>query len=231
MQKLDWSLIFTSIPKLLSRIHITFLIVIVATVCGIIIGLVMALFRVYKVPVLRQIAVVYASFIRGTPIIVQLFLIYYGLPVFFNWIFGVDIGRLNKMYFILVTYSLSMGAFFSEIMRSTIEGVGTGQSEAAYSIGMTKLQTFRRIVLPQAALAAVPSLSTSFVSLLQNTSLGYTIGIIDVIGRARTIINISKHTIEPYTAAAIIFVFLSIVFQYVFSFLEKRLSKGRGAVA
>jgi L-cystine transport system permease protein len=111
----------------------------------------------------------------------------------------------------------------SEIIRSAITGVDTGQKEAAYSVGMTNWQTFQRIVAPQALLTAMPSFSVNIIGLLQNTSLGFTIGLVDVIGKVRAIGIRTYHVLEGYVAAAIIFIVLSIILNKIFSITENRL--------
>jgi amine acid ABC transporter, permease protein, 3-TM region, His/Glu/Gln/Arg/opine family len=100
------NLIFQYIPQLLSRLHITLLIVLSATVIGLGFGIILALFRVYKVPVLNQISIVYISFMRGTPILVQMFIVYYGLPMLLMKI-GININRWDKLYFVIITYGLN----------------------------------------------------------------------------------------------------------------------------
>ncbi len=218
----DARMILRYLPALLSRVHITLTIVILATAAGLVLGTVVALIRMGRIPVLSQIAAVYLSFMRGTPIIVQLFIVYYGLPAALNS-FGIDINQWDKFYFIVIAYSLNEGAFLSEIIRGAITGVDVGQGEAAYSVGLTKWQAFRRIVAPQALLTALPSFSVNIVMLLQNTSLGFTIGLVDVMGEVKAISQREQHLTEGYIAAAIIFVALSLILQRLFTLVEKRL--------
>jgi len=217
----DFSLIFKDLPLLLSCLYITLLIVIFATVIGLILGIVLALFRLYKIPILSQLATIYISFNRGTPIIVQLFIVYFGLPNVLLSI-GIDINRWDKLYFVIITYGLNAAAFMSEIIRASITSVDIGQTEAAYSVGMTRLQTFYRIVAPQSILIALPNLGTSFLGLLQDTSLAFTIGIIDVMGKAKAIGATTYHSIEAYIAAAIIFLVLGTLLEKGFTIIEKK---------
>jgi len=217
----DFKLIFKDLPQLLSCLHITLLIVVSATVIGLILGIVLALFRLYKIPILSQLATIYISFNRGTPMIVQLFIVYFGLPSVLL-IIGIDINRWDKLYFVIITYGLNAAAFMSEIIRASILSVDFGQTEAAYSVGMTRLQTFSRIVAPQSLLIALPNLGTSFLGLLQDTSLAFTIGIIDVMGKAKAIGATTYHSIEAYIAAAIIFLVLGTLLEKGFILIEKR---------
>ncbi len=215
----DFKLVIEYFPQILSRLHITLIIVITATLFGVILGTLIALIRIHRIPVFNQTACVFVSFIRGTPIIIQLFIVYFGLPMVLLKI-GIDIVRWDEFYFVLVTYILNASAFLSEIIRAAIQGVDVGQSEAAYSVGLTKFQTFYRITAPQALATALPSFSANTVNLLQNTSLGFTIGVIDLIGKVKAIGVRTYHTVEGYIGAAIIFVILSLALQKLFNYLE-----------
>jgi L-cystine transport system permease protein len=196
--------------------------VVIATSIGIVLGAVNAAIRINKIPVLNQLTVAAISFLRGTPIIVQLFLVYVGVPVLLQRI-GINATRWSKFIFINITYALNTSAFLSEIIRGSLASVDPGQREAALSVGLTGWQAFRRIVVPQALLIALPSFSVSILSLLQNTSLGFTIGFVDMVGQVRAIGNRTYHIFEGYVDAAIIFVIISIILNRVFGIIEKQL--------
>lgn len=219
---LNPGLVLAYFPALLSRLHITLLLVLLATFIGIVLGAMIALLRIYKIPVCNQFSAVYISFMRGTPILVQMFIVYYGLPAVFLLI-GININRWDKLVFIILTYGLNMAAFMAEIIRAAILSVPVGQIEAAYSVGMTRIQTFRRIVAPQALLAALPSLGINIVSLLQDSSIAFSLGIIDVMGKAKVIGASTYHTLEGYAGAAIIFLILCILLEKGCSILEKKM--------
>jgi len=218
----DIKLVFEYFPQILSKLPVTLAIVVFATLAGVVLGTLIALIRINKIPVLHQSALVFVSFMRGTPIIVQLFIVFFGLPVLLKKV-GINANNWNTIIFVIVTYGLNLSAFMSEIIRSAITGVDTGQKEAAYSVGMTNWQTFQRIVAPQALLTAMPSFSVNIIGLLQNTSLGFTIGLVDVIGKVRAIGIRTYHVLEGYVAAAIIFIVLSMVLIKLFSITENRL--------
>ncbi|MDR0998438.1 MAG: amino acid ABC transporter permease [Treponema sp.] len=211
-----------SFPLILSRLPVTLSIVVIATGLGLILGTVAAVIRINKIPVLNRIVLAGISFLRGTPIIVQLFVVYFGLPVLLK-LAGINAARWSKLIFVNITYSLNISAFLSEIIRGALNGVDPGQREAALSVGLTGWQTFRRIIAPQSLLIALPSFSVSILNLLQNTSLGFTIGIVDMVGQVRAIGTRTYHVIEAYVDAAIIFVVLSFILNYLFSLVEKRL--------
>jgi L-cystine transport system permease protein len=216
------NLVFQYIPQLLSRLHITLLIVLCATVIGLVFGIILALFRVYKVPVLNQISIVYISFMRGTPILVQMFIVFYGLPMLLMKI-GININRWDKLYFVIITYGLNAAAFKAEMIRAAIVNIPIGQVEAAYSVGMTKLQAFSRIIAPQSVIIILPTLGITLVGLLQDTSLAFTLGIIDVMGKVNSIAANTYRSLEGYVSAAIIFFVLSILLEQLFSRIEKKL--------
>ncbi len=212
-----WEYVVSFFPKILSALPITLLIVVVASMIGMSLGLLIAFLRIEKVPVLSQISRVFVSFIRGTPILVQLFLVFYGLPILFP-----SLANLNKIDYVYITYGLNTAAFFSEIFRSSILSVPASQKEAAASVGLTKIQTYWRIILPQAVRIALPTTGTMIVNLLQDTSLAFSLGVIDVIGKVRALGALTYHSLEGYFIAAIIFVVLSIILEQLFAWLGRR---------
>lgn len=218
----DPATVILYLPRLLSKLPITLLIVIAAWFSGMALGLVLACVRLYRVPVLNQATAVYISFMRGTPIIVQMFLVYYGLPMLMAAV-GIDINRWDKLFFVIVTYGLHTAAFHAEIFRAAIAAVPRGQAEAAYSVGLSPVQTIWRIVAPQAVLVAVPNVGNALSHLLQDTSLAFTIGIIDVMGEVRAIGSNTHRMLEGYAGAALIFLVLTLLLEKSFSRLERTL--------
>ncbi|MDR2070799.1 MAG: amino acid ABC transporter permease [Treponema sp.] len=216
----QWRFVWEYLPKILRALPTTLLIVLVGTAAGLVLGLIIAMIRIERVPVLRQIAVVYVSFIRSTPVFVQMFIIFYGLPMLFMLV-GINIIRWNVLFFVFVTYGINYSASMSEIIRSSVLSVGESQWDAAYAAGMTKLQTYFRIILPQCVVIAVPSFGTSMVMLLQDSALAYMLGVIDVIGQVKTLAVSTAHSLEGYFVAMILFIILSIILEKVFGFLEK----------
>ncbi len=221
----SWDRFLSSIPQILPYLTVTFKIVAAATAAGVLIGILVAFVRIYKTPVLYQICTVYISFMRGTPMLVQIFLILYGLPALLDPIFGSNIGRTwDKIYFAYVTFILNQGAFLSSIFYSAIKSVPIGQTEAGYSIGLTGFQNFTRIVLPQALKTALPPFGTDFIGLFQNVSLVATIGVIDIMGRAISIGSATSHALEPYLFVALIYIIISLLMRYAFAKADHKLS-------
>ncbi|QHW33382.1 amino acid ABC transporter permease [Paenibacillus rhizovicinus] len=220
--KFDISYVFTFFPKLLSTLQTTLLIAGGALLAGLIFGFIAALPRLYKVPVLQRLSQLYASFFRGTPILIQLFLFYYGLPEVLKLI-GIDISRAPVLLFVIVTYGLHTGAYVSETIRSAVASVDRGQVEAAYSVGMSGYQAFTRIVMPQALAIAVPVLSNVILALLKDTSLAFSLGVMEMTGKTSSLATLTNHFVESYISLALIYLVISIVLERLLLVLEKRL--------
>lgn len=220
----DGSLIFTFILKLLGHLDVTFEILVVSMFFGLFAGILLAIIRYYNIPILKQIVIVYVSFIRGTPIIIQLFLIFYGLPEIFE-LFSIDIKRMDALVFVMITYSLSNAASFTEIFRGALIAVNKGQIEAAHSIGMTNMQSFVRIVFPQSLRIAFPNIANTVIGSLKDTSLAFTIGVMDIMGRGETLIAATMHALEVYIALSIIYYVIVIVLERGFKRSERFINK------
>lgn len=220
----DPAYVLQAIPKLLGYLHITIEILVLSIFFGLILGIIIAIPRLYHIPILKEIATVYVSFIRGTPILIQLFLVFYGLPLLVG-LFGINITRMDAFIFVIITYSLSNAGAFAEIFRAAIRSVDYGQSEAAQSIGMTNWQVFSRIVLPQALRVAFPNIANVSISSLKDTSLAFSIGVMDMMGRGETLITASMKTLEVYVSLAIIYYVIVLLFEYGFKQIERRLNR------
>jgi His/Glu/Gln/Arg/opine family amino acid ABC transporter permease subunit len=233
---LDLNYMLQLIPRVAAGIPVSLSLALVAFTFGIILGFAIALIKIYKVPVLLQIAQVYVSFMRGTPLLVQIFLSYYGIPMVLRYLSGIygwniDISSIQAITFMYVSFSLNVGAYLSETIRSAILSVGKGQIEAAESIGMTAPQVMRRIVIPQAAVVAIPNLGNSFIALLKDTSLAFAASVPEIIGQAKIAAARSSKFFEAYIVAAAMYWLICIVFEQLMIFGEKRLRRHeRGVV-
>lgn len=216
----DPLLIIEFIPTLVHYLGVTLQILAASIFLGLILGVAAAIPRLFKIPLLNQVVILYVSFIRGTPIIIQLFLIFYGLPAVLM-LFNIDISKLEAIYFVIITYAISNGASFAEIFRGAIRAVDYGQTEAAYSVGMTARQNFFRVVFPQAIRIAFPNMANSVIGSLKDTSLAFTIGVMDMVGRGDTLIASTAHALEVYISLSIIYYAVVLLFEKIFSKLEK----------
>ena len=228
MLDFDFWFMLKQIPLLLPYLDITFLVMFMTLAFGTVLGFVLAIWKLGKNVFLRKIAYGFTTAMRCTPSIVLLFLVYYGLPVLVA-AFSVDINDLNKIFFVVTAFSLSLGNVMSEVIRSAYLSVEKGQYEAAVSVGLSPLKAFSRIIIPQATVIALPNVINAVLTLLKEGSLAYTIGLIDVMGKANLIItmNYEAHALETLLALSFIYWAISILIEKGNEILEKRLSKGR----
>lgn len=229
MDKLfGWERFFENIPKILPYLSVTFQIVIYATVFGVLLAVFIVLTELKRIPVLYPFFKVYVSFMRGTPMLVQLMLIYYGIPALIDPVLGTDINRgWSAVTFAYITFILNQGAFLSAIFYGAITSVPYGQTEAGLSVGLTELQTFRRILLPQMVRIALPPFGSDLVGLFQNSSLVFLIGVTDIMGRAKSIGAATKHVLEAYVFVVIIYIVISLTIRLLFYYLNTKLEYGR----
>lgn len=220
------------IPNLLKALPMTIVVVVLSLLFGMLLALLLTAAKLGSSRILRTLATWYISFIRGTPALVQLFLVFYGLPQVLK-VIGIDINGWDKVVFAIITFSLNGSAFLSEIMRSTYLAVDRGQQEAAYSVGMTWWQAFRRIIFPQAFAIALPNLGNSAISLLKETSLAFTIGVVDIMGRAQ-IISIRSNGVsqlELFIAVSLLYWVMCFGIEKGVAVMEKFFKKGQKGIA
>ncbi|MEB5316732.1 amino acid ABC transporter permease [Pseudomonas aeruginosa] len=203
-------------PFLLQGAMYTVLFAAVSMVLGLILGFSVAVVRVTKVPVVSQIAAVYVSAFRGTPLLVQIFILYYGLPSV-----GIEFTPVTAG---ILALTLNVAAYLSESMRGAILGIDKGQWEAGLSVGLTWGQTLWNIITPQALRLAVPSLSNSLISLIKDTSLISVITVTELMLATKEVIAETFQPLPLYLAAAGIYWLLSALFERVQKALENRLT-------
>lgn len=221
--------IFTSIPKLLPYLAVTLMAGLTSVALGSLLGFLLAWAKLSGNRVLKLIADGYTYIIRCTPSIVLLFIVFYGLPKVAEENFGIYLDDMSRMVFVIITFTLLFGAYVSEVFRSAYEAVDRGQYEAAVTAGLSPWQAFIHVVMPQAALIALPNFGNSVISLLKEGALAYTIGLIDLLGRTNIIIakNYGAYGIELYIACMFIYWALSIVIERFFLYMERHLDHSR----
>jgi polar amino acid transport system permease protein len=227
---IDFSEIITNIPALLKYLPITICIVFFSMLIGLILGLIIAIVIMKKIPILYQISYVFVSFIRGTPLLVQLYLSFYGIPValkYWNYYNNTNfnINNISAIVFVLVAFSLNEAAYNSENIRGALLSVDKGEVEAALSLGMTNIQTLKRIELPEALIVAIPTIGNQLISLLKGTSLAFVAGVIEMTAEGQIIGGRTFRYFEVYLSLAIIYWILTILIQFFTMFLEKRVNK------
>jgi L-cystine transport system permease protein len=219
-------------PRLLPWTLATLYIMAVTVIAGSVIGALLAWAKVGRSRALRAFANGYTWILRCTPSIVLLFIVFYGLPALLKSSLGVNINLWDKAFFVLATFTLFFSATMSEIMRSAYLSVDRGQYEAAVSSGLSGFQALRRIVFPQAAVAALPNFGNALIALMKEGALAFTIGFVDVMGQGMLIIsrNYGAYALETYVALALIYWGFTILIERSFLALERRLSRGKKSV-
>ncbi|MGF9964441.1 amino acid ABC transporter permease [Bacillus rhizoplanae] len=201
-------------PMLKGAISDTIPLTLISFAIGLVLATLTALCRISGNRVLEWIARIYVSIIRGTPLLVQLFIIFYGLPTI-----GITI---NSFPAAIIGFSLSVGAYASEIIRAAILSIPKGQWEAAYTIGMSYPQALRRVILPQATRVSIPPLSNTFISLIKDTSLASLILVTEMFRKAQEIAATNYEFLLVYTEAGLMYWIICFLLSIVQQILEKR---------
>jgi L-cystine transport system permease protein len=234
---IDLPFIWIAFKEIIKSLPITLILTIVPLLVGFLIGMVVALVRIYQTKFLYQTANGYVSFFRGTPIIMHIMVIYYGIPLIIDQVslkFALNIqsSKLPIILFVLTALSLAAGAYLSEIIRSGIISVSTGQLEAAYSVGITKLQAMFRIILPQALAQSIPNFTNIFVGFLHTSSIAFLVSEKELTGAANIVASTNLKFLEAFIAAGIIYWGLTIIVEGISLLLEKRVtSYSRGGMS
>lgn len=216
-ERIIQELIDSFLKLLLPGIGVTIPLTLISFSIGLVIALLVALIEIAKIPVVNRIVRIYVWIIRSTPMIVQLFVVYFGLP---------SIGiKLKPFPSAILVFSLSVGAYCSETMRASIESVPEGQLEAGYCVGMNYIQTMRRIVLPQAFKTAFPPLSNSLIGLVKDTSLAYSVAIVEILATAQRIAARTYDYFWLYLEAGLIYMIFCSVFTIIQRKIEAKLER------
>ena len=227
---IDWAFIAEAFPQVLASVPLTLLLVFASIPIGWALGILIALVKNAKVPVLYQLSVVFVSFMRSVPMVVILFVAYYSVPLIIQSYtssigLSVDVNAVPPAAYAICAFVLEQAAYSSEVFRSAILAVDKGQIEAAESVGMTKPVAYVRIVLPQAITSALPNLNGLFVGLVQGTSLAYFVGVYEVMATSNLLATSSYAYIEAYLMATVIYEVLSFIFNRIFRVIEARASR------
>lgn len=210
-------LVLDNLGFLFKGAYYTLLITIVSMFFGFFIALFIAIARLKGNRLISNLAKGYVSIIRGTPIIVQIFIIYYGLPDY-----GITLGPLTAAY---ISLSINIGAYLSETFRGAILSVPKGQTEAALSLNMSPWQTMRKIILPQAARVAIPPMGNTFIGMLKETSLVSIVTVTELLRSAQLLIAQYYVAMPFYISIALMYWLMSMFFSNILNRIEKKLSK------
>ena len=213
--EINFDLMVQAMPLLLTGAAVTVQITALSVLLGIIIGLFVGIARISTYRIIHLIAAVYVDFLRGTPLLVQIFLVYFALPV-------VTGQRIDPFIAAIAACSINSSAYVAEIFRAGIQSIDAGQMEAGRSLGMSWLQTMRYIIVPQAARRVIPPLGNEFIALLKDSSLVSVIGFEELTRRGQLIIARTYASLEIWLCVAIIYLVMTVSISRLVAWLERR---------
>lgn len=227
---IDWQFLIDTFFVALSGVPVALLVTIISLIVAVPFGFLLAVSRIYEIPVLNSFAKIYISFVRGTPIIIQIFVLYTTIPLLLSGLFkkyqiDYPIYEINPLWYAFIIFSFNTTAVLIEVFRSALQTVPKGQIEAAHSVGLTTWQAYRRIIIPQALVAAMPNLCTATINLIKATSLGYAISLQEITLKAKVEANFGYNYLEAYIDIFIVYLIICIAVEYLFKWYEKRLGQ------
>jgi len=205
-----------SMPKLLEGLSNTLLLTFISIIIGFMLGVLLALGKVYGNKIIAGICSGYIEIIRGTPLLVQLFILYFGLPRV-----GISLSPINAA---LVGLSLNSAAYQAEYLRGSIQSIQSGQMIAARTLGMSKIQSIQYIILPQSLRISIPAWSNELIYLLKYTSIAYIISVEELTAEGKFIAATTYRYLEIFAMIALIYLVLTILFTSIIDIIEKRFS-------
>ncbi|MEF3304434.1 amino acid ABC transporter permease [Paenibacillus sp. GYB003] len=226
----DWRFAIEQFPQVLKGVPATMLVAVVSMLLGTLLGSIVALCRLYRVPVLDKLGALYVSFVRGTPLLVQIYVAFYGTPLVIDflhqeWGWRLPLQELSPLGVALFAFTLNSAAYQSEVIRGALGATDSGQMEAALSVGMTTTQGLLRIVAPQAIVVALPNLGNIFINLIKGTSLAFAIKVVEIMAQAKIVAGEGYRYLEMYAAASVVYWVLCWFCERGFAWLESRFSR------
>ena len=204
----------------------TLLISLVAVFIGLILGLLVAMAKMSRFKILRGIATIYVDILRGTPLLVQVLILAYGIPQIISEWFGVSFHWEIKILIGFIACGVNSSAYMAEIIRSGLQAVDIGQTEAARSLGMSSAQTMRYIIIPQAFKIIVPALGNEFIALIKETAILSVAGIVEITRRGQLWASQSFLSFQAYIGVAIIYLIMTLTLSRIVAYLERRMAQG-----
>lgn len=214
-----FDIIRQALPNLLWGGLITLQLTAISILLGLVGGSLLGIARLSPSKLVSILARLYVDFFRGTPLLVQLFIIYFGLPALLQGI-GLPL-RLNQWTAAIIALSLNSAAYIAEIVRAGIQSIELGQREASQSLGLGAIQTMRYVIFPQAFRRMIPPLGNEFISMLKDTSLVAVIGFEELFRRGQLVVAQNFRSFEIYTAVALVYLVLTLISSQLFSALER----------
>ena len=213
-----WEILINKFPAFMEGVGVTLQLAFYTVLLGSLLGLIVAVFRRTRIWPLRWVMNAYVAFIRGTPLLVQVLLIVYGLPQL-----GV---RLPRMTMCILALVINSGAYMAELIRAGLQSVERGQVEAAESLGMTNAQCMINIILPQAIKVTLPAMGNEFVAIIKESSILYSVGVYELTYQANKLASVNYFYIETLIVAALIYFVLTYAATGLLKLLERRMRRG-----
>lgn len=228
-QLFSWRAVFDALPKILERLPVTLGLTLAGASFGLILALVFAIVKINRVRILYPIQAVFVSFLRGTPILVQLMLTYYGIPLMLKAInqkygLSLNINDIPAEVFAITAFAFNEAAYTSETLRAAIQSVNPGEIEGAKSLGMTSAQVYRRVIIPNAAVVATPTLVNGLIGLTKGTSLAFNAGIVEMFAQAQILGGSDYRYFERFISVAMIYWAVSIIIENAGRLIEKKMA-------
>ncbi|WP_434303606.1 amino acid ABC transporter permease [Clostridium botulinum] len=216
----DFQWFINLFPIVLPALGLTIKISLVSLIFTVIISIIISIIRYYKIYGLYQIFGLYITFFRATPLVAQLFILYFGFPCIIP-----ALKSMTAFQATVIALTLNTASFMAETLRASLESVDVGQLEACYSMGMTRYQTMMRVVLPQAFVVALPSIGNQFIGIIKGSALGFTVGLADIMAKAKMEAALSIRFFEAYLCVTLIYLVIVIFVEKIQRLLEKRIEK------
>lgn len=220
--------VLDAFPAVIGKLPVTILLALGGAFFGIVFAMIFALVKINRVRILYPIQAVFVSFLRGTPLLVQLMLTYYGIPLILkaiNQSYGTafNINAIPAELFAIVALAFNEAAYASETIRAAILSVDPGEIEAARSLGMTNRQVYRRIIIPNAAVVATPTLINSLIGLTKGTSLAFSASVVEIFAQARIVGGSDLKYFERFITVSIVYWIVNILIEILGRHIERRL--------
>ena len=225
----SWRSVFDGIPRIVQQLPTTLMLTIGGAIFGLMLALVFAIVKINRVKILYPLQASFVSFLKGTPILVQLMLTYYGIPLVLKalnqqWGTGLNINAIPAAAFAIVAFAFNEAAYASETIRAAILSVNPGEIEAARSLGMTRAQVYRRVIIPNAAVVATPTLINSLIGLTKGTSLAFSAGVVEVFAQAQILGGADYRYFERFISVALVYWVVNIGIESLGRFIEKKMT-------
>lgn len=221
----DFSIVADDFLEIIKLLPYTLQITLISTVFGLLLAFVFAIIRINKIPVLKQIVSFIISIVRGLPVLVQLYITYYGIPIALKYInyyqhTDFEVAKIQPIVYALVSLIIMEGAFNSVVIQGALESVNKGEIEAAEALGMNGFQKMIRIILPEAIEYAIPSLGNNLIGLVKNTSLIFSVGVIEMQATAKLLGGRTYRYFEAFVALGIIYWIVTIFLEKIINFIN-----------